>query len=482
MRDTDIGNTMHLGSDMHLDSDMHLGTSMHDGNAMHDDTSIHDDSATHNTRDVPVDTSAGTVFDSDADGADRLDRDDPLRAFRAQFHIPRGSDGSEVLYFCGNSLGLQPRSVRQYVEEELRAWAELGVEGHARGKHPWTPYHELLTAQTARIVGALPEEVVTMNTLTVNLHLLMVSFYRPTTSRWKIIIEEQAFPSDQYAVASQLHVHGFDPVAGVIEIPRDTDGQYGTDRVLETIARHRDDAALLLLGGVNYYNGELFDIATITRAAREAGIVVGVDGAHAVGNVPLRLHDWDVDFAAWCSYKYLNAGPGSTAAAFVHARHARRTDLPRFAGWWGHDKASRFAMPARFQPIEGAEGWQLSNPSILPLAALRASLDLFDRAGMDALRRKSELLTGYLSYLLRQRPSPHWRIITPDDAARRGCQLSLRVSAFGRRLFDYLSSAQVVCDWREPDVVRVAPVPMYNSFTDVWRFAGLVHTFFAAIP
>lgn len=423
-----------------------------------------------------------SAFDSEPGCAERLDDVDPLRAFRSQFHIPHGPDDREVLYFCGNSLGLQPRGVRQYVEEELRAWAELGVEGHARAKHPWTPYHELLTAQTARIVGALPEEIVTMNTLTVNLHLLMVSFYQPTSSRWKIIIEEKAFPSDQYAVASQLRFHGFDPIAGVIEIPLDAQGQYGTERALETIARHRDDAALLLLGGVNYYNGELFDLETITAAAREAGIVVGVDCAHAAGNVSLRLHDWEVDFAAWCSYKYLNAGPGSTAAVFVHARHARRPDLPRFAGWWGHDKATRFAMPAQFDPIEGAEGWQLSNPSILPLAALRASLDLFDRAGMDALRRKSEMLTGYLTYLLQQRPSAHWSIITPDDAARRGCQLSLRVPSFGRRLFEYLSSMQVVCDWREPDVVRIAPVPMYNSFEDVWRFAGLFHSFFAAIP
>ncbi|MBE0644468.1 MAG: kynureninase [Bacteroidetes bacterium] len=409
----------------------------------------------------------------------RMDEADPLRGFRAQFHAPRTPEGKDQIYLCGNSLGLQPVNTRAYIEEELRDWADLGVEGHFRAKHPWMPYHELLTSQTARIVGALPVEVVTMNTLTVNLHLLMVSFYRPTPGRHKIIIEEKAFPSDQYAVASQLRVHGYDPVEGVVEIPLDADGRFSTDTVLTTIARHRDDAALLLLGGVNYYNGQLFDIAEITRAAHEAGIVVGVDCAHAAGNVALRLHDWDVDFAAWCSYKYLNAGPGSTAGCFVHERHAD-SDLPRFAGWWGHDKSSRFTMPPRFLPITGAEGWQLSNPSILPLAALRASLELFDQAGMDALRAKSELLTGYLEFLLARRGRSNWSIITPQDSAQRGCQLSLRVPHNGRLLFDYLTAAHVICDWREPDVIRIAPVPLYNSFEDVWRFAELFHAYFDA--
>ncbi len=408
----------------------------------------------------------------------RMDDADPLGGFRAQFHIPRSPGGEDQIYLCGNSLGLQPVAARDFVEQELRDWAELGVEGHFHAKHPWMPYHETLTEQTARIVGALPVEVVTMNTLTVNLHLLMVSFYRPTASRYKIIIEEKAFPSDQYAAASQLRFHGFDPADGVVEIPMDADGHFSTDAALATIARHRGDAALLLLGGVNYYNGQLFDIPAITRAARDAGITVGVDCAHAAGNVPLRLHDWDVDFAAWCSYKYLNAGPGCTAACFVHERHARRDDLPRFTGWWGHDKATRFAMPPEFRPIEGAEGWQLSNPSILPLAALRASLELFDRAGMDALRAKSLRLTGYLEFLLRGRSRAEWSIITPGDPAQRGCQLSLRVSRRGRQLFDHLAAAGVICDWREPDVIRVAPVPLYNSFTDVRRFAARFHAFF----
>ncbi len=412
-------------------------------------------------------------FSDDRASAVRMDAADPLRSYRAEFHIPQTPEGEDQIYLCGKSLGLQPVNARTYVEEELRDWAALGVEGHFRAAHPWMPYHELLTRQTADIVGALPVEVVTMNTLTVNLHLLMVSFYRPTPARHKIIIEEKAFPSDQYAVASQLRVHGFDPVEGVVEIPLDDAGRFSTDAVLETIERHGREAALLL-GGVNYYNGQLFDIAAITRAAHEAGITVGIDCAHAAGNVALRLHDWNVDFAAWCSYKYLNAGPGSTAGCFVHERHAD-SDLPRFAGWWGHDKSSRFAMPPHFRPIAGAEGWQLSNPSILPLAALRASLELFDRAGMSALRRKSEQLTGYLAFLLHRVPRTEWSVITPQDPAERGCQLSIRVPKNGRRIFDDLSAAHVVCDWREPDVIRVAPVPLYNSFEDVWRFANLFH-------
>ena len=418
------------------------------------------------------------TFDTDPAFAARLDAQDPLRAYRAEFLVPPAPGGEDMLYFCGNSLGLQPAAARRYLEEELDDWARLGVEGHFHAKRPWMSYHEQLAESTARIVGALPSEVVTMNTLTVNLHLLMVSFYRPTPARWKIIIEEKAFPSDQYAVASQLHAHGLDPVAGVVEIPLDEDGRFSTDAARETIARHRDDAALLLLGGVNYYNGQFFDIPAITCAAHEAGIIVGVDAAHAAGNVPLRLHEWDVDFAAWCSYKYLNAGPGSTAGCFVHERHARRADLPRFAGWWGHEKATRFEMPPVFRPIEGAEGWQLSNPSILPLAAIRASLDLFDRAGMDALRAKSEQLTGYLEFLLRERSSDRWDIITPADPAQRGCQLSLRIPRDGGRLFDFLSSRHIICDWREPDVIRVAPVPLYNRFEDVRRFAGHFHAFF----
>jgi kynureninase len=411
--------------------------------------------------------------------AQSLDLSDPLRGFRERFHIPSMPDGTPQVYFCGNSLGLQPVAARQYIEEELQDWASLGVEGHFRARHPWMPYHELLTEKTAALVGAKPDEVVVMNSLTINLHLLMVSFYRPTTKRSRIIIEEKAFPSDQYAVASQARFHGFDPADAVVEIPMNADGRFSTDAVLETIARHRDDAALLLLGGVNYYNGQFFDIALITRAAKEAGITVGVDLAHAAGNVLLRLHDWEVDFAAWCSYKYLNAGPGSTAGCFVHERHAERPDLPRFAGWWGHDKATRFDMPPHFSPMRGAEGWQLSNQSILPLAALRASMDLFAEAGMDRLRAKSVILTGYLEFLLQQNPHDSWNIITPKDPDQRGGQLSLRIRDGGRELFRHLSEAGVICDWREPDVIRVAPVPLYNTFTEVHRFAELFHRFFS---
>ena len=411
--------------------------------------------------------------------AAHMDADDPLRSFREQFHLPLTPDGDQQIYFCGNSLGLQPKQTRQYVEEELQDWASLGVEGHFRARHPWMPYHELLREQTAAVVGALPEEVVVMNTLTVNLHLLMVSFYRPTPERFRIIIEGKAFPSDQYAVASQAHFHGFDPADAIVEIPPGEDGRFSGEAIFETVDRHRDDAALLLLGGVNYYNGQFFDIAGITAAARKAGITVGVDLAHAAGNVPLHLHDWDVDFAAWCSYKYLNGGPGATAGCYVHERYAERPDLPRFAGWWGHDASTRFDMPPHFHPMRGAEGWQLSNPAILPLAALRASMDQFAAAGMDRLREKSMQLTAYMESLLLEQTHPSWSILTPEKPQQRGCQLSLRIREGGRDLFRHLAAHGVVGDWREPDVIRVAPAPLYNTFDEVRRFAGIFHAFFA---
>ncbi len=423
-------------------------------------------------------TDSSTRFSTDPAFPAQADAEDALRHYRERFHLPRGKNGTAAVYLCGNSLGLQPIDARRMIEQELDDWATLGVEGHFKARHPWMRYHELLTGQTAAIVGAQPEEVVVMNTLSVNLHLLMVSFYRPTPARHRIIIEEKAFPSDQYAVASQARFHGFDPASAVVEIPMNSEGRFSHDTVLETIDLYRDSAALLLLGGVNYYNGQLFDIGSITAAARRAGITVGIDLAHAAGNVPLELHAWDVDFAAWCSYKYLNAGPGSTAGCFVHDRHAADPDLPRFAGWWGHDASSRFAMPPDFQPMRGAEGWQLSNPSILPLAALRASTAIFAEAGMSALREKSRRLTGYLEFLLQQQPREDWNIITPEDPEARGCQLSLRVVRDGRALFDHLSEHDVICDWREPDVIRVAPAPLYNSFTDVARFAALFHGFF----
>jgi kynureninase len=403
-----------------------------------------------------------------------MDRADPLASFRSRFHIPKRKDGTDSIYFCGNSLGLQPKTAREYVMQEMDDWQTMGVEGHFHAKHPWMPYHELLTDQTARLAGALPAEVVVMNTLTVNLHLLLVSFYRPTGARHRIVIESHAFPSDRYAVESQIRFHGFDPSSSLVELkPRNGEDALRTDDILAFLDREGRSVALVMLGGVNYYTGQAFDMAAITEAAHRQGCVAGYDLAHAAGNVLLNLHDWNVDFAVWCSYKYLNAGPGGPAGCFVHERHARDHTLPRFAGWWGHNKTTRFQMGPDFDPIPGAEGWQLSNPPILPLAALRASLEIFDEATMSALRAKSELLTGYLAFLLRGQQSAVFRIITPDNPPERGCQLSLLFSRNGRGVFDHLTAQGVVADWREPDVIRIAPVPLYNTFEDVYEFARL---------
>ncbi|MBI5647070.1 MAG: kynureninase [Ignavibacteriae bacterium] len=414
---------------------------------------------------------------------EELDARDPLAAFRARFAFPTLDDGSLAVYLCGNSLGLQPLSVRRFIDRELDDWARHGVEGHFRAHTPWVSYHESLTTSTALLVGALPSEVVVMNSLTVNLHLLLVSFYRPTPARHKIAIEHMAFPSDRYAAASQLAFHGFDPQNGLIEIAAHDGGDIiPTSDILELIERRGDEIALLLLGGVNYYSGQFFELGLIAEAARAKGITVGFDLAHAVGNVPLALHEWGPDFAVWCSYKYLNAGPGAPGGAFVHQRHGTAADLPRFAGWWGHDKATRFAMGPDFHPIPGAEGWQLSNAPVLGMAALRASMQIFDEAGIDALRVKSAALTGALDTLLRSRPHADWDIITPADPLQRGAQLSIRVRRNGREVFNALAAQGVICDWREPDVIRVAPAPLYNSFYDVLRFAGLFHAEFHAKP
>ena len=420
-------------------------------------------------------------FRGDASYAAELDSQDVLSGFREQFLIPLRDDGSPSVYLCGNSLGLQPIRAREYINTELDDWALLGVEGHFRAQNPWMAYHELLSAPTAALVGATASEVVVMNTLTVNLHLMMVSFYRPTASRYKILIEHKAFPSDQYAVASQLRHHGISPEEGLVEVYPDEQGQFRTEDILARIDDEKDSLALIMLGGVNYYNGQLLDLGSIAAHARHHGITVGYDLAHAAGNVPLALHDWGVDFAVWCSYKYLNAGPGSTAGCFVHERH-EAGGLNRFAGWGGHDKHSRFRMGPEFMPMHGAEGWQLSNPSILPLATLRASMDLFEAAGMDRLRRKSVALTGYLHHLLQQHQTDEWRILTPDVPSQRGCQLSLQFRSNGRQVFDTLTREGVVCDWREPDVIRVAPVPLYNTFTDVYRFAAIVRDAVSTIP
>jgi len=409
-------------------------------------------------------------FDSGGDFAVELDRRDPLREFRDRFFVPRIA-GNECVYLCGHSLGLQPRTAAEYVRQELDDWAELGVEGHFKAKNPWMPYHRLLTEQTAELVGAKPIEVVVMNSLTVNLHLMMVSFYRPTKSRHKILIERGAFPSDQYAVQSQLRFHGFDPETSLIELtPRSQEFCLREEDIESVIEQLGEEIALILLGGVNYSTGQAFDMARLAQRGRARGCVVGFDLAHAAGNLQLNLHEWGPDFAVWCSYKYLNGGPGCIAGCFVHERHARTFDLPRFAGWWGHDEKSRFEMGSRFQPMAGADGWQLSNPSIVSLAALRASMDIFHEAGIERLRSKSVSLTSYLEFLLNQCPSLDFSIVTPHEQERRGAQISIRIPRKGKILCEKLAQNGIIGDWREPDTFRVAPIPLYNSYHDVFRF------------
>lgn len=416
-------------------------------------------------------------FRADAAFARTMDAEDELSGFRDRFHIPPAPGGGSCVYMCGNSLGLQPKTTRDAVAEELQNWQDLAVEGHFHARTPWTRYHDALAESYARIVGAAPREVTAMNTLTVNVHLMMVSFYRPTAQRFKIIIEDHAFPSDRYAVDTQIRFHGFDPAEALVVLkPRPGEILLRTEDIEATIAAHADSLALVMMGGLNYYTGQLYDMECITRAGHAAGAVVGFDLAHAAGNVPLRLHDWGVDFACWCSYKYLNSGPGSIAAVFVHDRHAENFNLPRFGGWWGHDRPSRFKMGPNFQPIPGAEGWQLSNPPILSLAAVKASLALFDEAGMDRLRVKSVKLTSYLSYLLDNLGSAAFHVMTPADPAQRGAQLSIVVHENGRAVFDALHRGGVICDWREPDCIRIAPAPLYNSFADVHRFVEVFAT------
>jgi kynureninase len=415
---------------------------------------------------------AGDKFEVGRDCALAMTARDPLAGYRNLFHIPKTPDGADCVYLSGHSLGLQPKTARGYVERELEDWAKLGVEGHFHAQNPWVPYHEMLAAPTARLVGALPEEVVVMNSLTVNLHLMLVSFYRPKGARNKIVVESNAFPSDQYAVQSQIRYHGYDPASSLVEIaPRPRETTIRTEDIEKLLAAEGERIALLMLGGVNYYSGQAFECARITEAAHAKGCVVGFDMAHAAGNIPVKLHDWNPDFAVWCNYKYLNGGPGCIAGCFVHERHARNPNLPRFAGWWGNDKDARFRMEPQFQPIAGAEGWQLSNPSILSMAALRASMDIFDEVGMERLRAKSERLTTYLEFLLEQKPQEGFSIITPRDPAQRGAQLSLRVTKNGRAVCESLAQHGIICDWREPDIMRVAPVPLYNSFLDVHTFA-----------
>lgn len=417
-----------------------------------------------------------TAYENSESFAKSTDEKDPLRSFREEFLFPKSPAGKgEAIYLCGNSLGLQPKKAREYIGQELDDWAALGVEGHIHARKPWLPYHENLIESTARLVGAKPSEVVTMNSLSVNLHLMMVSFYRPTKERFKIIVEAGAFPSDQYAVASQARFHGFDPEQAIVELkPRTGEATLRTEDILSTIERDGPKTALVLLGNVNYLTGQAFDSRRITEAAHRRGCMMGLDLAHGAGNLRVQLHDWGVDFAAWCSYKYLNAGPGAIAGIFVHEKHVRDRTLPKFAGWWGHNKGTRFQMGPVFDPIPTAESWQLSNPPIFQLAALRASMEIFDRAGMDAIRAKGDKLTGFLEFMLEPITGRVFEIITPRDPAQRGCQLSLRVKSGARELLTKLNAAGVIADFREPDIVRVAPAPLYNSFLDVYRFAKIL--------
>ena len=408
------------------------------------------------------------------DEARRLDAQDPLASFRGEFHLPVDAGGRAQVYLCGHSLGLQPKSARALVERDLDEWARLGVRGHFEGASPWYPYHEQFRDSVARLVGALPHEVVVMNSLTVNLHLMMETFYRPTRARHRILIEEHAFPSDSHAVRSQIRRHGFDPASGLLVARAEPGESSIQDGALEgLIEREGQSIALVLLAGVNYFTGQAYDLASVAAAARRAGCAVGFDLAHAAGNVPLRLHDWGADFAVWCSYKYLNGGPGAVGGCFVHERHGRDTTLPRLAGWWGMDPERRFAAGAAdaFLAQPSADGWQLSNPPILSLAPLRAALDQFDAAGVDRLRAKSIALTGFLLDALEREAGHRLTVLTPKEPRQRGCQVSMRLKRDARDIADRLEGEGMVVDVREPDVIRAAPVPLYNTFEDAARFA-----------
>jgi kynureninase len=413
--------------------------------------------------------------------AQSMDRDDPLKKYREQFYFPQ-LGGKNAIYLTGNSLGLQPKRTQDYILDELEDWASFGVEGHFHARKPWLSYHEQFAEPLASLMGAKPAEVVAMNQLTVNLHLLLVSFYRPDKARFKILCEGKAFPSDQYALESQVRFHGLDPAKTILELfPRKGEHCIRPEDVLEAIESNKNELALVLIGGVNYYTGQVFDMKAITAAAQKAGALVGFDLAHAAGNLMLHLHDWNVDFACWCSYKYLNSGPGGVAGAFVHERHLGKTDLPRMSGWWGHDKTSRFKMEKGFVPIPTAEAWQISNAPVLSMAAHKAALDIFMEAGMDRLVKKSASLTGFLEFILDDlnqallsKEANSLEIITPRDQSQRGCQLSILAHGRGRGLFEKLTEGGAITDWREPNVIRCAPVPLYNSFEDIYQFGVLL--------
>lgn len=412
--------------------------------------------------------------------AKQLDEQDELRSFREKFYIPQ-HQGKDSIYFTGNSLGLQPRTVSAYIQQELNDWANLGVEGHFNGKNPWLSYHELFPPILSKIVGCQENEVVAMNQLTVNLHLLLVSFYRPTAKKYKILCEEKAFPSDQYALESQVRYHGFDPKDAIIELkPREGEYTLRTSDITDAIERNAGELALVLLGGVNYYTGQFFDLEKITKAAHDSGVLAGFDLAHAAGNVKLKLHDWEVDFACWCSYKYLNSGPGGVAGIYIHEKHAENTKLPRFAGWWGYTKSNRFKMEKGFEAIPTAEGWQLSNAPVLTMAAHKAALDVFEEAGMDRLHSKRKMLSAFLHFVVNdvnaRQQEKLIKVITPGNDEERGCQLSMLFQSKGREVFKELSRQGVVADWREPNVIRVAPVPLYNTFEEVWKFGSIIQS------
>ena len=413
-------------------------------------------------------------YENSLDFAIQQDLNDPLREIRNQFKIPKDAKGNEWLYFTGNSLGLQPVKAQEYVNQEMQDWAEKGVEGHFEGKNPWVSYPESLSPMMAKVMGAKPNEVIIMDTLTANLHFLMVSFYRPTQKRYKILIESDAFPSDRYAVQSQLKFHGFSENDLVLWTPREGEDLLHMEDLEKILEEQGDEIALVLIGGVNYYTGQRFDFKKIATLGHAKGCVVGIDLAHGAGNIKPDLHNSGVDFAAWCTYKYLNSGPGSLSGIFVHEKHAHNKELPRFAGWWNHNKETRFNMRMPFDVMSGAEGWQLSNPPILSMAPIRASLEMFEEVGMDALREKSIKLTGFLEFLMQELGSDVVRIITPKNPEERGCQLSISVKNANKALHQALMDKHVITDWREPNVIRCAPAPMYNSFEDVFRMVEIL--------
>jgi len=418
-------------------------------------------------------------FENSEAYARQLDEVDPLASYRDQFEIPNQPNGEPVIYMAGNSLGLMPKDVRAIVNQELDDWADLALDAHFKAATPWYSYHEVFRESGARLVGANPGEVVMMNSLTVNLHLMMVSFYRPTRQRWRILMEEPCFPSDSYAVRSHLQARRIDPDKAILRIkPRAGEHCLRTDDIDDLLDEHAHDMSMVLLGGVNFFTGQVLDMKHIAKSAHglSRDVMVGFDLAHAAGNIPLHLHDWNVDFAAWCSYKYLNAGPGGVAGCFVHERHATRYEIPRYAGWWGNDPATRFKLHLipKFAPVPSADGWQISNPPILTMAALQASMRMFSEIGMGVLRTKSQLLTGYLRWLIEQQPTDRYQIITPSDPEGHGCQLSILVHDEPNRRFEALQAEGVVGDFREPNVIRLAPVPLYNSFMDVWRVSHVL--------